>query len=67
MVLRIWWCKTFKCQGYTLGQALFNQIIICAIFISVNAIQKLLLHELILIIHGYDQRVSKMDLRLPGL
>ena len=31
-----------------------------------NAIQKLLLHEIILIIHGYDQRVSKVDLRLPG-
>ena len=46
---------------------LFNEIVICAIFISVNAIQNLLSHELILIIHGYDQRVSKVDLSLPGL
>ena len=30
---------------------------------SVNAIQKVLSHELILIIPGYDQRVSKVDLR----
>ena len=27
--------------------------------ISVNAIQKLLSHEIILVIHGYDQHVSK--------
>ena len=51
---------------HTRSQALFNEIIICAIFISENAIQKLLLHELIVIIHGYDQRVSKVDLRVPG-
>ena len=45
----------------------FNEIIICAIFISVNAIQKFLWQELILVIHGYDQRMSKVDLHLPGL
>ena len=41
--------------------------IICAIFISVNAIQKFLSHEIILVIHGYDQCMSKVDLHLPGL
>ena len=45
----------------------FNEIIKCGIFISVNAIQKFLLHELILVIHGYDQRMSKVDLHLSGL
>ena len=52
---------------HTRSQALSNEIIICAIFISTNAIQKFLLHELILLIHGYDQRMSKLELRLPGL
>ena len=51
----------------TRSQALFNEIMICTIFIYVNAIQKLLSHEFILITHGYDQRVSKVDLHLPGL
>ena len=36
----------------TRSQALFNEIIICAIFISVNA--EFLSHELILVIHCYD-------------
>ena len=36
-------------------------------FISVNAIKKFLLQELIAAIHGYDQGMSKMDLHLPGL
>ena len=40
----------------------FNEIIICTIFISVNAFKKFLSHELILVIHGYDQRMSKFDL-----
>ena len=35
-------------------------------FTSVNAIQKRLSHELILIIHGYDQHASKVDLCLLG-
>ena len=37
----------------------FNEIIICTIFISVNAIQFFFLHELILVIHGYDERTVK--------
>ena len=45
----------------------FNEIIVWAISIPVNAIQKLPLHELILIIHCYDQRVSTVNLRLQGL
>ena len=45
----------------------FNEIIICAIFISVNAFQEILSRELILVIHGYDQHMSKVDLRLSGL
>ena len=49
------------------SEALFNEIITYAIFIFVNSIQKLLLHELFLIIHGYDQHVSKVNLHLPGL
>ena len=32
------------------------------IFTSVNAIQEFLLHELILVIHSYDQHMSKADL-----
>ena len=47
---------------HTRSQALFNEIIMCVIFISVKAIQKLLSYEHILIIHGYDQRVSKVNL-----
>ena len=34
---------------------------------SVNAIRKCLSHELILVIHGYDQHMSKVDFHLPGL
>ena len=34
---------------------------------SVDAIQKFLWQELILVIHGYDQRMSKVDMRFPGL
>ena len=34
---------------------------------SVNAIQKFLSHELILVIHGYDQCMSKVNLHSPGL
>ena len=45
----------------------FNEIMICALFISVNAIQNFLLYELIPVIHGYDQHMSKVDLHLPGL
>ena len=45
----------------------FNEIILCVIFISVNAIQTILWQELTLVIHGYDQRMSKVDLHLPGL
>ena len=48
------------------SQAFFNEII-CSIFISVNAIKKFLSHELILVIHGCDQHISKVDLHLPGL
>ena len=44
---------------HTRSHALFNEIIICGIFIFVNAIQKFLSHELILVIHGYYQRMSK--------
>ena len=52
---------------HTRFQALFNKLIISVIFVSVNAIQKFLSHELVLVIHGYDQRMSKVDLHLPGL
>ena len=52
---------------HTRFQSLFYDIIICAIFISVNTIPKFLCHEFILIDHGYDQRMSKVDLHLPGL
>ena len=45
----------------------FCEIITCGMFISVNAIQKFLSHELILVIHGHDQRMSKVNLHLPGL
>ena len=45
----------------------FNEIIICAIFISVNAFLKFLLRELIQVIHGYDQCMSKVDLHSSGL
>ena len=41
------------------SQAPFNDIIIWSIFFSVNAIQKFLSHELIPVIHGYDQCMSK--------
>ena len=34
---------------------------------SVNALKKFLLRELILVIHGYDQRMSKVDLHSLGL
>ena len=44
---------------HTWSQALFNEIIICAIFIFVNAIQKFLSHELTLVIHSYCQHMSK--------
>ena len=33
-------------------------------FISVNAFKNFLLGELILVIHGYDQHISKVDLHL---
>ena len=52
---------------HTRSQALFNEIIICAIFISVNAFLKFLSRELILVIHGYDQRMSKVDLHSSEL
>ena len=59
---------TFSCQGYTVGRKPFMmKIMIIAIFISVNTIHKLLLHEFIPVNHGYDQRLSKVDLRLPRL
>ena len=32
-----------------------------------NAFQEFLLRELILVIHGYDQRMSNVDLHLSGL
>ena len=32
-----------------------------------NTIQNFLSHELILVIHGYDQHMSKVDFHLPGL
>ena len=35
--------------------------------LSVNAFSKFLSLELILVIHGYDQRMSKVDLHLSGL
>ena len=44
----------------------FNEIIICIIFISVNAIQNFLPHELILVIHGYNHCISKVDLHLDS-
>ena len=56
-----------SCQGDTLGHRSFNETTIGAIFMSVNAIQNFLSHELTLVIHGYDQRMPKVDLRLPGL
>ena len=34
---------------------------------NVNAFLKFLLRELILIIHGYDQHMSKVDLHSSGL
>ena len=47
---------------------LFNKVIMTsAIFISVNAFQHILLCELILVIHGYDQCKSEVDLHLSGL
>ena len=46
---------------------LFNEMMICTLFISVNTIHKFLRHELILVNHGYDQLMSKVDLHLPGL
>ena len=45
----------------------FNEIIIWAIFISVNTFKENLSRERILVIHGYDQRMSKVDLHLSGL
>ena len=35
--------------------------------ISMNAIRKLLSNEIILVMDGYDQSMSKVDLCLPGL
>ena len=34
---------------------------------SMNAFQNFLSRELILVIHGYDQRMSKVDLHSSGL
>ena len=65
-----WSCATADAKHLVFkvtDQTLFNGIIICAIFISVNAFQKFLSRELILVIHGYDQRMSKVDLHLSGL
>ena len=42
-------------------------IFIMAIFISVNAFSEFLLHKLNLVIDGYDQHMSKVDLHLSGL
>ena len=36
------------------------EIIICAIFNSVNALEKLYLHELILVIPSYEQLCQKL-------
>ena len=46
--------------------SIFNEIL-CAIFISLNAFLKFLSYELTLVIHGYDQRISKVDLHSSGL
>ena len=54
--------KIWLLRLHTRSQTLFNEIIICVIFVSVNAFKKFLSHELILVIHGYDQRMSKVDL-----
>ena len=35
--------------------------------IYVNALKEFLSRELILVIHGYDQRMSKVDLHFSGL
>ena len=51
----------------TRSDTLFEEIIICSIFISVNIIIKFLWHELILDNHSYDQRFSKVNLHQPGL
>ena len=53
--------KIWLSRLHTRSQTLFNEIIICVIFISVNAFQKFLSHDLILVIHGYDQRLSKVE------
>ena len=39
----------------------------CHIHLCENAIQKFLSHELIVVIHSYDQHMSTVDLHLPGL
>ena len=58
---------TKSCAEIIASGASFNEIIIRTIFMSVNAIQNLLRQELILVIHGYDQRMSKVNLHFEGL
>ena len=44
----------------------FNEIIICALFISVNTIHKFLWHEHILANHGYHWQCQKLICIYPG-
>ena len=59
--------KILQSRLHTRSQTLLNGILICTKFISVNAFLKFWSSGLILVIHGYEQHVSKVELHLSGL